>query len=733
MKNRKPVFFIVLAIAILMAYISINGIVVPLGRSLELVIPGTPDMRYGIDIRGGVDAAFEPVDLDRSPTKQELDSARAIIETRLDNLNILDRDVTVDEQNGYIIVRFPWQSTETDFDPEKAIAELGETAMLTFQNAEGDVLVTGSHVVSASVGTNPTGGYIVQLEFDEEGTQLFSDATKELVGKPINIYMDDTLIQSAIVQTHIPNGEAYIDGMRGVEEAKALADKINAGALPFSLTSRNHSTISPSLGSGALNTMVIAGAIAFIIICILLIIYYRLPGFVACISLIIQMSGVLLALSVPQVTLTLTGIAGVILSIGMGVDANIIISERISEEIKSGKSLGYAISLGFKNSFSSVFDGNITMLLVGVILMALGSGSLLSFAYTLITGIFFNFVAGVTASRLMIYSLSQFEFLKKPKLYTCLSKRVTMEKFTDFFSKRRIYLSISLIIIIIGVVMSFVNGVNLDIQFKGGSLIKYNYTGEVDPDRAASITSDITGRVVSAQTTTNLNTNEKQLVINIAGDYGLDVKEQEKMDQALKAEFPDADLNLSESSMVEPFFGRKFLTNGIKAIALGAVAILAYVWFRFRRIGGLSAGFMALIAICIDLLVVYTVYILFGLPIGDSFVAVFLTIIGYSINDTIVVYDRIRENFKLHRGESIETITNLSITQTLGRTINTSVAVFLSVALVFITAAINGIESVQSFALPMAIGVLSGCYTSVWLAGPLWVGLNKKRGSKIRM
>ncbi len=733
MKNRKPVFFIVLAIAILMAYISINGIVVPLGRSLELVIPGTPDMRYGIDIRGGVDAAFEPVDLDRSPTKQELDSARAIIETRLDNLNILDRDVTVDEQNGYIIVRFPWQSTETDFDPEKAIAELGETAMLTFQNAEGDVLVTGSHVVSASVGTNPTGGYIVQLEFDEEGTQLFSDATKELVGKPINIYMDDTLIQSAIVQTHIPNGEAYIDGMRGVEEAKALADKINAGALPFSLTSRNHSTISPSLGSGALNTMVIAGAIAFIIICILLIIYYRLPGFVACISLIIQMSGVLLALSVPQVTLTLTGIAGVILSIGMGVDANIIISERISEEIKSGKSLGYAISLGFKNSFSSVFDGNITMLLVGVILMALGSGSLLSFAYTLITGIFFNFVAGVTASRLMIYSLSQFEFLKKPKLYTCLSKRVTMEKFTDFFSKRRIYLSISLIIIIIGVVMSFVNGVNLDIQFKGGSLIKYNYTGEVDPDRAASITSDITGRVVSAQTTTNLNTNEKQLVINIAGDYGLDVKEQEKMDQALKAEFPDADLNLSESSMVEPFFGRKFLTNGIKAIALGAVAILAYVWFRFRRIGGLSAGFMALIAICIDLLVVYTVYILFGLPIGDSFVAVFLTIIGYSINDTIVVYDRIRENFKLHRGESIETITNLSITQTLGRTINTSVAVFLSVALVFITAAINGIESVQSFALPMAIGVLSGCYTSICLAGPLWVGLNKKRGSKIRM
>ena len=733
MKNRKHVFFIVLAIALIMSFVAINGLVIPLGRSLEMVIPGSGDMRYGIDIRGGVDAAFEPVDLDRNPTKQELESARSIIETRLDNLNILDRDVTIDEQNGYIILRFPWQSTETDFDPERAIAELGETAMLTFQNEAGDVLVTGTHVKSASVGTHPqTGAYVVQLEFDEEGAKLFSDATRELVKKPINIYMDETMIQSAIVSNHIPNGEAYIDGMKGIEEAKALADKINAGSLPFSLTSKNHSTISPSLGSGALNTMVTAALIAFIIICILLIVYYRLPGFVACISLLIQMSGVLLALSVPQITLTLTGIAGVILSIGMGVDANVIISERISEEIKSGKSLGYAISLGFKSSFSSVFDGNITMLLVGVIMMALGSGSLLSFAYTLMTGIFFNFIAGVTASRLMIYSLSQFEFLKKPKLYTCLSKRVTMEKFTNFFSKRRIFVSISLAIIVIGIVMSFVPGFGpqLDIQFKGGAMLKYSYSGEIDPDRAADITSDIIDRVVSAQTTTDLNTNEKRLVMNIAGDYGLDVKEQEEMDQALKAEFADANLNLSESSMVEPFFGRKFLTNGIKAILLGALSILVYVWFRFRKIGGLSAGFMALLAISIDLFVVYTTYVIFGLPIGDSFVAVFLTIIGYSINDTIVIYDRIRENFKIYPKESIETITNLSVSQTLGRTINTNVAVFISVGLIFILAAINGIESVQSFALPMTIGAISGGYTTICLVGPLWVMLKKITGTE---
>ena len=363
----------------------------------------------------------------------------------------------------------------------------------------------------------------------------------------------------------------------------------------------------------------------------------------------------------------------------------------------------------------------------------MGSGSLLSFAYTLITGIVFNFVAGVTASRLMIYSLSQFDFLRKPQYYTCLTKRVTIEKFINFFSKRRIFASISLAVILIGIVMSFVIGVNLDIQFKGGSLVKYDYTGEVDSDRAASIASGIINRAVSAQTTTSLNTNQKQLVINIAGDFGLDAKEQEEMDQALKAEFPDMNLKLSESSMVEPFFGKRFLTNGIKAIALGALAILIYVWLRFRRIGGLSAGFMALAAISIDLMVVYTAYILFKFPIGDSFVAVFLTIIGYSINDTIVVYDRIRENSKKYPKDSIETITNLSVTQVLGRTINTSVAVFISIGLVFVLAAINGIESIQRFALPMAIGVVSGCYTSVCLAGPLWVALKKSRGTESRM
>jgi protein-export SecD/SecF family membrane protein len=423
MKSKKPVFFIVLVFAILMAYVALFGV----SFSKDMKIPGAPEMRYGIDIRGGVDAVFQPVGIDRKPTASELEAAKSVIEVRLDQKNIVDRDVIIDKNNGTIIVRFPWKADEKDFDPEKAMSELGETAELTFQDSQGNILVKGSHVSKSGVEVNrTTGEFVVSLTFDEKGAELFSQATKKNIGKLINIYMDKTLIQSATVQEQIPNGTAQITGMSGYDEAIALSNKINSGALPFSMITKNHSTISPSLGKGALNVMVSAGAIAFLIICVLLIFYYRLPGFVACIALTIQIAGQILALSIPQFTLTLQGIAGIILSIGMGVDANVIISERISEEIKAGKTVRSAIASGFTNAFSSVFDGNITVLIVAVILMIFGSGSLYSFAYSLLTGIIFNFIAGVTASRLMISSLSEFSALRKPGLFTCFSRRVSL-------------------------------------------------------------------------------------------------------------------------------------------------------------------------------------------------------------------------------------------------------------------------------------------------------------------
>jgi protein-export SecD/SecF family membrane protein len=420
MKAKKGIFFIVAAVILLMSYVAFFGVHIPLSDGKSFDINGAPDIRFGIDIRGGVDAVFEPKDTNKVPTAAELEAAKLTIENRLDKLNILDRDVTSDTQNGDVIVRFPWKSGESNFDPEKAIAELGETAKLTFVDPDGNIVLDGSHVTRSVPDydrSSTTYSPIVSLSFDDEGKKLFADATTRLVNKQIKIYMDDVEISSPTVEEPILDGSAMINKIGTMEEAQTLANKIAAGSLPFSLTSRNHSIISPTLGFGALDVMVKAGITAFAVICLFLILYYRLPGFVACLALLMQVTGQLLALSIPQITLTLPGIAAVILSIGMGVDANVIVSERIREELRGGRPLQSAISAGFENSFLAVFDGNITVMIVAVIMMIFGSGALLSFAYSLLTGVILNFLAGVTASRLMIRSLSKFKPLRNPKFF----------------------------------------------------------------------------------------------------------------------------------------------------------------------------------------------------------------------------------------------------------------------------------------------------------------------------
>lgn len=411
--NSKRVFFIIVLFTAVLFFLSIFGLKI---GSFE--IKGANQMRYGIDIRGGVEAIYEPKDLGRAPTENELEAARAIIETRMDASNITDRDVTIDKSNGKIIVRFPWKSDETDFNPQKAVSELGETAKLTFRDPAGNIVLEGTDVAK-SYGQilQNTMKPVVVLELSTQGAVKFAQATGRLIGQKISIYMDETLISAPTVQTQITGGTAEITNMESLEAASALANKINSGSLPFSLVAKNCNIISPTLGSSALAVMVMAGQTAFILVCLFMLFYYRLPGLVACIALILQVTGQLLALSVPQFTLTLPGIAGVILSIGMGVDANVIVSERIKEEIHTGKTLRRAIDAGFDRAFSSVFDGNITVIIVAIILIIFGSGAMLSFGYTLLCGVIMNFIAGVTASRLMIRSLSNFEALRKPQYF----------------------------------------------------------------------------------------------------------------------------------------------------------------------------------------------------------------------------------------------------------------------------------------------------------------------------
>lgn len=413
MRTGKNIYLVILLLIICVALVAFFGI-----NAGPIQIKGIQDIRFGIDIRGGVEAVYEAKDLDRVPTETELESARIIMETRLDAQNILDREITIDKMNGQILIRFPWKSGETDFNPQAAIAELGETARLTFRDPQGEVLVEGKDVKESIVQIDSkTNQPVVTLVFNSEGTKLFAEATERLVNQRISIFMDENMISSPVVNEKISGGEAIISNMGSIEEAKALSEKINSGALPFSLISKNHSSITPTLGTGALDVMVKACLVAFAFVCIFMLFNYKLLGAVACFALVLQVSVQLLALSIPQITLTLPGIAGIILSIGIGVDANVIISERIKEELRDGKSIGSSIDSGYHRAFSAVFDSNLTSIIVSIILMIFGTGSMLSFAYTLMVGCILNFVSGVAISKIITKSLSMNKSFRNKSLY----------------------------------------------------------------------------------------------------------------------------------------------------------------------------------------------------------------------------------------------------------------------------------------------------------------------------
>lgn len=469
-KNQKAVFFIVFALIIAFAYTAVFGLDTQYGDIVTTRINGVDDIRLGIDIQGGVDVTFNPAD-DYDATEQQLDAAAAVIKNRLNSLNINDYEVYSDAKSDRIIVRFPWQAGETDFDPEKAVKELGETAELTFRYGSdyetdpetddiiptGDIILNGSDIKSAQPGSqyNDTSGsyeYVVQLQLNdtstegESGKEKFASATAELAGSstPISIWMDNTMISSPTVSTAITDGQAVISGDFTYESAKSLADKINSGALPFKMETSSFKTMDPTMGRGSLDAMILAGFIAFGFIAVYMIALYRLPGFIAVIALIGQVAGTLAAISgwfgfMDSSTLTIPGIAGIILAVGMGVDANIITGERIKEELNSGKSLDSALKIAYKRAFSAIFDGNITVVFVAIILMgafgvpsspfakllhvffmafgATTEGVIYSFGYTLLVGIILNFVMGVFASKLMVTSLAKFKCFKNKKLY----------------------------------------------------------------------------------------------------------------------------------------------------------------------------------------------------------------------------------------------------------------------------------------------------------------------------
>jgi len=417
---KKPhiaVFFIVALLIAGMAWLALVGVDFCYGDISAFTVKGAPDIRTGIDIRGGIEVTFVPdVEKDTPVTRDDVDSMKKVLELRLDSNNITDYDVYADYANGSVLIRYPWKSDETDYDPESAIAELGAQANLTFRDSDGNILMSGEYVKKATAASDDD-GYIVSLEFDTQGAKKFAEITGNMVNETLYIYMDEEQVSAATVEEQITGGQARISGSFTRDEVIALASTINAGALPYALKASSTSSISPTLGEGALKITVYAAIVGFILVCLFILLYYRVPGFVACIALVGQVAGAVLAVSIPQFTLTLPGIAGIILSIGMGVDANIITAERIREEVRAGRTIRGAIAAGYENSWSAIFDGNITVLIVAVILYFLGSGSVKSFGFTLGAGVIFNFVMGVWASKWMQTGLSGFNFLNKAWLY----------------------------------------------------------------------------------------------------------------------------------------------------------------------------------------------------------------------------------------------------------------------------------------------------------------------------
>ncbi|MDE6501542.1 MAG: protein translocase subunit SecF [Ruminococcus sp.] len=766
-KIGKSTFFIVVALITLFCVSSVIGLNYLYGDNTTTIIKGVDDIRLGIDIKGGVDVTFSPAE-GADATPEQLKAATAIIDTRLSSLGITDSEVYSDEKSDRIIVRFPWQAGESDFDPSASVKELGEMASLTFRKGTdsttdeegniiptGEIVIEGADIASARAVYRPndsSGEYenLVELNLNESGREKFAEATSELAGTgtPISIWMDNTMISYPTVNSAITDGSAVITGNFTDESANKLANQINSGSLPFKLETTSFKTIDPTMGEGSLDAILLAALIAFIFIAIYMIILYRLPGIVSVIALCGQIGGSIAVISgwfgfMNGSTLTIPGIAGIILSVGMGVDANIITGERIKEEIQSGKSLDSAIRVAYKRAFSAILDGNVTNVIIAIILMgafgvptsffskilnktiffmfgATAEGVVYSFGITLLAGVVLNFIMGVFLARVMVTSLSKFKCFQNKKLYGYKEKKAVSKTF-DFCSKKKIIIGI-----LAGVVVLFAGGLiarggaNFALEFSGGTMITYNYTGEVDTNETADTVKEIINVPVNVRKGESIDSDEKQLIISFTSEDGLNVDRQVAMTQALQEKFPDSNIELFDSTDVSPSSGREFLLKCLVAVIFAAVIVIIYIAIRFRKIGGWSAGVCSVLALMHDLIVALAVSVLFGFEFNSNTVAVILTILGYSINNTIVIYDRIRENQKLMPKASLNELINAGCSQSLTRSIRTSITTISTMLIVTIVVAISGYTSLLTFSVPLMFGLISGTYSSIFVAPVTW-------------
>lgn len=765
-KGKSWPLFVVAILIVLFSLTAVFGVSYTYGDTKNVYVKGASDIRFGIDIRGGVDVTFMPAD-DVEATDAQMTAAKTVIEDRLVGLGITDYESYVDNNKNRIIVRFPWKNDEADFNPQTAIDEIGTTAKMVFRkgsSATGEEILSGDDVASASAAYNETEGWVVQLKFNSAGASAFATATTELAASngTISIWLDDNNISTATVNEAITGGEAIIKGNFDQDSASTLANQINSGSLPFALSAESYSTISPSLGAKSLDVMVQAGIIAFILVAILMIVRYRLPGTIAVISLMGQAAATLAVVSgyftvFPGSTLTLPGIAGIILGIGMGVDANVITAERIKEELSKNKTLEGAVKSGFKMGLTPIIDGNVTIVIVAAILMgAFGptdgfwakvfnpifywfgpstAGTIYSFGFTLLTSVLLNFVFGVWATRVMIRGAVHFKPLRKAWLFG--GKKEGGADFKtpsiNFIGNRKKFYTFSCALIAVVLVFCGIFGVKMDVEFKGGSMITLAYEGDADlNDLKSTIGTELGKSNLTLQTGSDISGNQT-LTVTLPGSDTLTTEQLDNLLAALNEQYPDNNFVQNEVSNVDATIGKEFLLKSVVALVAACVLILLYVAYRFRKIGGLKAGSTAIVALLHDMFVVFGVFVLLRIPLNGNFIAALLTILGYSINDTVVIYDRIRENSALYgkKQMSLAELVNLSVNQSFARSLMTSITTCLALGVVCVVSVIYRLDSIYSFAFPLLFGMVSGVYSTICIATPLWVDWkNKKKAAK---
>lgn len=709
MKKSNGILVLILTVVILglLGYTSIVGFG-PTGTG------AARNIKTGLDLAGGVSITYEATE--ENPSSEDMADTIYKLQKRVEQYSTEAQ--VYQEGSNRINVEIPGVT-----DANAILEELGKPGSLTFQDEEGNVVLEGSDIADAEgvarqSQTTSSSQYVVTLTMTDEGREKFAQATEENVGKTIAIVYDNEIISNPSVNEAITGGQAEISGMASLEEARELASYIRIGSLSLELTELRSNVVAAQLGEEAISTSVLAGVIGLVIVIIFMIAVYRMPGLVSGIALLIYTGLMLVTLNAFDITLTLPGIAGIILGIGMAVDANVIIYARIREEITAGISVKSSIKAGFQKAFSAIFDGNITTLIAAFVLMWLGSGTVKGFAYTLAMGIVISMFTALVVSRLIVNAMYAIGF-RDEKFYG----RVKTRRTVNFLGKRHVFFVVSLVLILAGPVAMLIhnntNGsaLNYSLEFQGGTSTTVTFNEDMDIAQIDSevmpLVEEVTGDA-NAQAQKVVGSN--QVVIKTVT---LDLEQRDAMNQALADEF-GVDASTITAENISSTISAEMRRDAVVAVAVATLFMLLYIWFRFKDIRFAGSAVLALVH---DVLVVLTFYAVSRTAVGSTFIACMLTIVGYSINATIVIFDRIRENLRIRgKNQPLSDVVNLSITQTLTRSIYTSLTTFIMVAVLYVL----GVSSIREFAMPLMVGIVCGAYSSVCLTGAMWFVTKKK-------